>query len=42
LSQLAELHGSLLVNNLNVVKYIKQLQCHLEDVKYELKHNNEL
>lgn len=41
LSKLAELHASLLSNNLNVVKYIKQLQCHLADAKYETKSSSE-
>lgn len=41
LSKLAELHGSLLLNNMNIVKYIKQLQCHLADVKHEYKKSSE-
>jgi len=41
LSKLAELHASLLVNNMNVVKYVKQLQCHLADVEYEKKSSSE-
>jgi hypothetical protein len=42
ISKLAELHRSLLLNNMNVVKYVKQLQCHLAEVKHEFKNNSEL
>jgi len=41
LSKLAELHASLLINNMNVVKYVKQLQCHLEDKEYKKKSSSE-
>lgn len=41
LSKLAELHDSLLLNNMNVVKYVKQLQCHLAGVEYENKSSSE-
>jgi hypothetical protein len=41
LLKLAELHGSLLLNNMNVVKYTKQLQCHLADMKHEYKKSSE-
>jgi len=37
LSKLAELHASLLINNTNVVKYVKQLQSHLADMEYKKK-----
>jgi hypothetical protein len=35
LPKMAELHASLLRNNMNVVKYVKQLQCHLADMEYK-------
>lgn len=41
LSKLAELHASLLINNMNVVKYVKQLQCHLADMEYKKKSSSE-
>jgi hypothetical protein len=41
LSKFAELHASLLANNMNVVKYVKQLQCHLADVQYGKKSSSE-
>lgn len=41
LSKLAELHASLLINNMNVVKYVKQLQCHLADMEYKKKSTSE-
>jgi len=40
LSKLAELHASLLTYNMNVVKYVKQLQCHLADMEYEKKSSS--
>jgi len=41
LSKLAELHASLLINNVKVVNYVKQLQCHLADMEYEKKSSSE-
>jgi hypothetical protein len=41
LSKLAELHASLLINNMNVVKYVRQLQCHLADMEYKKKSSSE-
>jgi hypothetical protein len=41
LSELPELHGSLRLSNMNVAKYIKQLQSHLEDETSECESSSE-